>query len=47
MNQMMAAAAGATSAVLGTEVEIAPPETRVLSSTRRDALERPATTRRT
>jgi flagellar motor switch protein FliN len=32
MNQMMAAAANATSAVLGTEVEIAPPETRVLSS---------------
>ena len=30
MNQMMAAAAGATSAVLGTEVEIAPPQTRVL-----------------
>jgi flagellar motor switch protein FliN/FliY len=32
MNQMMAAAANATSAVLGTEVEISPPETRVLSS---------------
>ena len=32
MNQMMAAAANATSAVLGTEVEIAPPDTRVLSS---------------
>jgi flagellar motor switch protein FliN/FliY len=32
MNQMMAAGANATSAVLGTEVEIAPPETRVLSS---------------
>ena len=32
MNQMMAAAANATSAVLGTEVEIAPPETRVLTS---------------
>jgi len=30
MNQMMASAAGATSAVLGTEVEISPPETRVL-----------------
>jgi flagellar motor switch protein FliN/FliY len=28
MNQMMASAAGATSAVLGTEVEISPPETR-------------------
>jgi flagellar motor switch protein FliN/FliY len=32
MNQMMAAAANATSAVLGTEVEIAPPDTRVLTS---------------
>jgi flagellar motor switch protein FliN len=32
MNQMMAAAANATSAVLGTTVEIAPPETQVLSS---------------
>ena len=32
MNQMMAAAANATSSVLGTEVEIAPPDTRVLSS---------------
>src|SRR3954465_11559518 len=32
MNQMMAAAANATSGVLGTEVEIAPPDTRVLSS---------------
>ena len=32
MNQMMAAAANATSSVLGTEVEIAPPETRVLSA---------------
>jgi flagellar motor switch protein FliN len=32
MNQMMAAAANATSAVLGTEVEIAPPDTRVLQS---------------
>jgi flagellar motor switch protein FliN/FliY len=32
MNQMMAAAASATSGVLGTEVEIAPPETRVLTS---------------
>jgi flagellar motor switch protein FliN/FliY len=32
MNQMMAAAANATSSVLGTEVEISPPETRVLSS---------------
>jgi flagellar motor switch protein FliN/FliY len=32
MNQMMAAAANATSGVLGTEVEIAPPETRVLTS---------------
>ena len=30
MNQMMAAAAGATSAVLGTEVEIAPPVTQML-----------------
>ena len=30
MNQMMAAAAGATTEVLGTEVEISPPETRVL-----------------
>ncbi len=30
MNQMMAAAAGATSEVLGTEVEIGPPVTRVL-----------------
>src|SRR5919107_4894983 len=28
MNQMMASAAGATSAVLGTEVEISPPDTR-------------------
>jgi flagellar motor switch protein FliN len=32
MNQMMAAAANATATVLGTEVEIAPPDTRVLSS---------------
>lgn len=32
MNQMMAAAAHATSGVLGTQVEIAPPETRVLTS---------------
>jgi flagellar motor switch protein FliN/FliY len=32
MNQMMAAGAHATSAVLGTEVEIAPPDTRVLES---------------
>jgi flagellar motor switch protein FliN len=32
MNQMMAAAANATSAVLGTEVEIAPPDTRVLTA---------------
>jgi flagellar motor switch protein FliN len=32
MNQMMAAAANATGAVLGTEVEIAPPDTRVLTS---------------
>jgi flagellar motor switch protein FliN len=32
MNQMMAAAANATSAVLGTAVEIAPPDTRVLRS---------------
>jgi flagellar motor switch protein FliN len=32
MNQMMAAGANATGAVLGTEVEIAPPDTRVLSS---------------
>ena len=32
MNQMMAAAAGATSEVLGTEVEIAPPETRLLQA---------------
>jgi flagellar motor switch protein FliN/FliY len=32
MNQMMAAAANATSAVLGTEVEIAPPDTRILTS---------------
>lgn len=32
MNQMMAAAAAATSAVLGYEVEISPPETRVLAS---------------
>jgi flagellar motor switch protein FliN len=32
MNQMMAAAANATAAVLGTEVEIAPPDTRVLTS---------------
>jgi flagellar motor switch protein FliN len=32
MNQMMAAAANATSGVLGTEVEIAPPDTRVLAS---------------
>jgi flagellar motor switch protein FliN/FliY len=32
MNQMMAAAANATAAVLGTEVEIAPPDTRVLDS---------------
>jgi flagellar motor switch protein FliN len=32
MNQMMAAGANATSAVLGTEVEIAPPDTRLLTS---------------
>jgi flagellar motor switch protein FliN len=32
MNQMMASAAGATSAVLGTEVEIGVPETRTFSS---------------
>ena len=32
MNQMMAAAAHATSGVLGTQVEIAPPDTRVLTS---------------
>ncbi len=32
MNQMMAAGANATAAVLGTEVEIAPPDTRVLAS---------------
>ena len=32
MNQMMAAAANGTSAVLGTEVEIGPPDTRVLTS---------------
>jgi flagellar motor switch protein FliN/FliY len=32
MNQMMAAAAGATSEVLGTEVAVAPPETRELRS---------------
>lgn len=32
MNQMMAAGANATSAVLGTEVEIAPPDTRVMAS---------------
>jgi flagellar motor switch protein FliN len=32
MNQMMAAGANATSAVLGTEVEIAPPDTRVAES---------------
>ena len=32
MNQMMASAAGATSAVLGTEVEISPPENRNFSS---------------
>ena len=32
MNQMMAAAANATSSVLGTEVEISPPETRVVAS---------------
>jgi flagellar motor switch protein FliN len=32
MNQMMASAAVATSAVLGTDVEIAPPETRTFSS---------------
>ncbi len=32
MNQMMAAGANATAAVLGTEVEIAPPDTRVLDS---------------
>ena len=31
MNQMMASAAGATSSVLGTEVEIGPPETRTFS----------------
>jgi flagellar motor switch protein FliN/FliY len=31
-NQMMASAAGATSAVLGTEVEISPPETRTFAS---------------
>jgi len=33
MNQMMASAAGATSAVLGTEVEIGVPETRTFTST--------------
>src|SRR5919107_4677006 len=33
MNQMMASAAGATSAVLGTEVEISPPETRRFATT--------------
>jgi flagellar motor switch protein FliN len=38
MNQMMAAAANATSSVLGMPVEIAPPDTRVLSSLG-DALE--------
>lgn len=32
MNQMMASAAGATSSVLGTEVEISPPETREFQS---------------
>ena len=32
MNQMMAAAAGATSAVLGQEVEIGPPETRFFAT---------------
>src|SRR4029078_12869360 len=32
MNQMMAAAATARSAVLGTEVGVAPPDTRVLTS---------------
>ena len=32
MNQMMSAAANATSSVLGTEVEISPPDTRVLAS---------------
>ncbi len=32
MNQMMAAAANATSGVLGTEVQIAPPDTRVLTT---------------
>jgi flagellar motor switch protein FliN/FliY len=32
MNQMMAAAANATAAVLGTDVEIAPPDTRVVDS---------------
>ena len=32
MNQMMASAAGATSAVLGTEVEISPPETRTFAT---------------
>jgi flagellar motor switch protein FliN/FliY len=37
-NQMMAAAASATSVVLGQEVEIAPPETRVLESSA-DAVE--------
>jgi flagellar motor switch protein FliN/FliY len=32
MNQMMAAAAGAKSAVLGQEIEISPPETRVVGN---------------
>ena len=32
MNQMMASAAGATTAVLGTEVEIGVPETRTFTS---------------
>jgi flagellar motor switch protein FliN/FliY len=32
MNQMMASAAGATSSVLGTEVEIGPPETRTFTT---------------
>ena len=46
MNQMMAAAAAATSGVLGDEVEIAPPETRVLASLD-DGARAATTTRRT
>jgi flagellar motor switch protein FliN/FliY len=38
-NQMMAAAASATGLVLGHDVEISPPETRLLSSAARDAPE--------